>query len=237
MTPATPDHGHVAPVVLDVVNVTHTYPGPPETTALRDVSLSIRAGEFTAIVGPSGSGKSTLLHTMGALDHPTEGTIYIDGTNTGQLKDARLSALRGLSVGFVFQQFHLLEGLNAIDNVAAPLMYQGLSRSQRRKQARATLERVGLGHRLDHRPTQLSGGERQRVAIARALAGEPAIVMADEPTGNLDSNTSNDLVELLNELNRGGVTILIITHDLSLAAVCRRQLELRDGQLIADSSP
>lgn len=225
-----------APVVLDVVNVTHTYSGPPETTALRDVSLSIRAGEFAAIVGPSGSGKSTLLHTMGALDRPTEGAIYLDGTNTAELTDARLSALRGLSIGFVFQQSHLLEGLDAVDNVAAPLMYRGIRRSQRRNQARTTLERVDLGHRLDHRPAQLSGGERQRVAIARALAGEPAIIMADEPTGNLDTRTSNNLMRLLRGLNQSGVTILIITHDLGLAATCRRQLELRDGQLIADSA-
>jgi putative ABC transport system ATP-binding protein len=188
-----------------------------------------------AVVGPSGSGKTTLLHLMAALDRPTSGVVRVAGQVIGALSDRRVSGLRAHRLGVVFQQFFLLESLSALDNVAAGLLYRGVAGAERRRLARQSLERVGLGHRLGHRPTALSGGERQRVAIARALVGNPQVVLADEPTGNLDSVTSANLVTLLQALNRQGVTLVVVTHDQDVAGAMSRQVELRDGQVVGDS--
>jgi putative ABC transport system ATP-binding protein len=221
---------------LELDGVSRHYPGSPPIRALDDVSLSILAGELTAIVGPSGSGKSTLMNVIGTLDRPSAGEVRVDGTATSQMTDAGLSGLRAARIGFVFQQFHLLEGASVVDNVAAGLLYRGVARRGRRRLSTAALERVGLGHRLRHRPPQLSGGERQRVAIARAIVGEPAIILADEPTGNLDTATSASIMELLTRLHAEGATILVITHEASIAARCHRQITMRDGHIIADAA-
>jgi putative ABC transport system ATP-binding protein len=221
---------------LELDGVSRHYPGSPPVRALDDVSLSILAGELTAIVGPSGSGKSTLMNVIGTLDRPTGGEVRIDGAATTTLTDAGLAGLRAARIGFVFQQFHLLEGASVVDNVAAGLLYRGVARRERRKLSTAALERVGLGHRLRHRPPQLSGGERQRVAIARAIVGEPAIILADEPTGNLDTATSASIMDLLTRLHTEGATILVITHEASIAARCHRQITMRDGHVIADAA-
>ncbi|HZD23805.1 MAG TPA: ABC transporter ATP-binding protein [Acidimicrobiia bacterium] len=220
---------------LELDNVSRHFPGNPPVHALDGVSLTIQPGELTAIVGPSGSGKSTLMNVIGTLDRPTSGEVRIDGVPTTSMTDTRLAGLRSARIGSVFQQFHLLEGANLVDNVAAGLLYRGVARRDRRRRAITALERVGLGHRLSHRPPQLSGGERQRVVIARAIVGKPAIILADEPTGNLDSVTSVAIIDLLAQLHYEGATILIITHEPDIAARCPRQITVRDGQIINDS--
>ncbi|MFD4639926.1 ABC transporter ATP-binding protein [Lentzea sp. NPDC058436] len=218
--------------VLQIVDAVKEYAGG--VRALDDVSLTLRAGEAVAIVGPSGSGKSTLLNLLGTLDRPSSGTVLLDGHDISALSDRRLSALRGRRIGFVFQQFHLADGLSAIDNVATGLLYAGTARKWRTAMATEALTRVGLGHRLRHRPHELSGGERQRVAIARAVVNRPALVLADEPTGALDTTTGRAVLDLLLDLNREGTTLAVITHDREVAARLPRQVEIRDGRIQAE---
>jgi ABC-type lipoprotein export system ATPase subunit len=223
-----------ADAVLALRDVTKTY---GDVGALRGVSLDVAAGELVAVVGPSGSGKSTMLNIVGTLDRPTSGTVTIAGSDVDTMSDDALSLLRADHIGFVFQHFHLQSGATAAENVADGLLYAGTGRRARHRRAVDALGRVGLGHRVDHRPNQLSGGEKQRVAIARAIVGEPTILLADEPTGALDSASGSAILELLRELNDGGTTVLVITHDLELAASLPRQVRMRDGSVEHDSGP
>jgi putative ABC transport system ATP-binding protein len=225
--------------VLQLDGVSKEYPGIPPVVAIDGVHLTIHAGELLAIVGPSGSGKSTLLHVMGTLDRPTAGSVRLEGRDVTDCSDTELSRLRARSIGFVFQRFFLLEGSSAVDNVATGLLYRerGLTPAERRARAAGALDRVGLGHRLKHLPGELSGGERQRVAIARALVGRPALVLADEPTGNLDSAAGGRILDLLLELNAGGATIAVITHDREVADRLGRRVFLRDGRIENDVVP
>jgi putative ABC transport system ATP-binding protein len=221
--------------VLELDGVTKVYGEDPPVPALRGVSFSVRRGELVAIVGPSGSGKTTLLHLMGTLERPTSGRAFITGHDIARLTDGELAALRATQIGFVFQQFFLAEHSTLLENVADGLLYAGVSAGARRAQAADALTAVGLGERLNARPTQLSGGQRQRVAIARALIGAPAIVLADEPTGNLDSATGEQIMSLIEQLNDDGATIVVITHEHAIAERCPRRIQILDGRIVADT--
>jgi putative ABC transport system ATP-binding protein len=219
--------------VVELRGVTRSFGAPP-TVALAGVDLTVDEGELLAIVGPSGSGKSTMLNIIGSLDRASSGTVRIAGHDIGGMSDAELSALRAYTIGFVFQQFHLAEGVTALDNVAAGLLYTGLPARRRRERAQRALEQVGLGERVGHRPHQLSGGERQRVAIARAVVGEPQLLLADEPTGSLDTRSGTDVLEILRGLHSAGTTVLVITHDNDVAAQMPRRVHVRDGRIVSD---
>ena len=220
--------------LIELERVSKSYPGPPRVDALIDVDLAAAAGDSVAVVGPSGSGKSTLLHIMGALDRPSGGSVRLDGNDISGMSDKQLSGLRANLIGFVFQDFFLLSGTTALENVAQGLLYRGIATKERRERAAVALARVGLEERMDHLPTQLSGGERQRVAIARAILGNPAGVFADEPTGNLDSKTGAGIVDVLLDLNGAGTTVVVITHDREVAGRFGREVSILDGRIAAE---
>lgn len=222
-------------LMLELEQVTKTYPGSPPVAALRGVGLAVAAGELVGVRGPSGSGKTTLLHVAGTLDRASSGTVRVAGLDVSTLTDRELAGLRASAIGFVFQQYFLAEHQKVLDNVAGALLYAGVGQGARREAAAVALERVGLGHKLYARPTQLSGGERQRVAIARAVAGSPVIVLADEPTGNLDQASGAAILDLLDELNQAGTTIMVVTHDQAVAARMRRQVQVLDGRITSDT--
>jgi putative ABC transport system ATP-binding protein len=219
-----------APVV-EMIGVRRFFPGPPEVRAIKGIDLTIAQGEYLSIVGPSGSGKSTLLHLLGLLDNPTDGVYRLDGVDTMSLRERRRAVLRGQRIGFVFQSFHLLEHRTVLENVALSMVYVGVPRRERLARARVALERVGLAHRMEFAPTTLSGGERQRVAIARALVAEPSLLLADEPTGNLDSLMARQVLDLLEQINEMGTTVILVTHDPELARRARRNVHVVDGQI------
>ncbi|MEF3304984.1 ABC transporter ATP-binding protein [Paenibacillus sp. GYB003] len=221
--------------IIELTDIHKTYGrGEEEVRILKGVSLTVATGDFVAIVGPSGSGKSTLMNTIGLLDSPTSGTYTLDGVATEKLSDGQLASLRNKKIGFIFQQFNLLPRLTALENVELPLIYAGVGKSERRERARAMLESLGMGARVDHKPSQLSGGQQQRVAIARALAGSPSLLLADEPTGALDSKTGAEVLELMIQLNEQGNTIVLITHDLHIAESAKRVVSIRDGLIVDD---
>ncbi|MET3808740.1 putative ABC transport system ATP-binding protein [Nakamurella sp. UYEF19] len=220
-----------APVV-ELSNVSRSYPGPPEVRAVHEVNLRIDRGDYLSIVGPSGSGKSTLLHLLGLLDRPSSGTYRLDGIDVAELSHARRSTLRGAQIGFVFQAFHLLPSRTVLDNVMLSMLYQGISRARRRATAEIALQQVDLAERSSFLPTQLSGGERQRVAIARALAGRPSLLLADEPTGNLDHHNAIGVMDLFDELHAAGLTLAVITHDDEVSARAQRRVRIADGELV-----
>jgi putative ABC transport system ATP-binding protein len=234
--PAVPT-AHDGRAIIAIENVWKTYhPGDLAVHALRGVSFSVSEGEFVAFMGPSGSGKSTLMHIMGCLDNPTSGTYLLDGQDVSSLSEVQLARIRNRRIGFVFQGYHLLPRLSACRNVELPLVYAGVAPDERRQRALAELTKVGLAERVQHRPTELSGGQQQRVAIARALVTNPAVVLADEPTGNLDSQAAVEILELLSNLHRAGRTVVLITHDADVAAVAERVVQVRDGQISSDSA-
>lgn len=223
--------------LINISNIFKIYnPGENEVRALDGVSLDVNKGEFVAIVGTSGSGKTTLMNMLGCLDTPTYGKYYLNGEDVSKMKDKRLSVIRNRHIGFVFQGFNLIPGLNAMENVELPLVYRGMSRGERRKIATHALERVGLGNRIYHLPSQMSGGQQQRVAIARAIVAHPPIILADEPTGNLDSQSGKDVLKILKELNGEGHTVVLITHDREIAANSRRMVYIQDGKIIEDKA-
>ena len=225
-----------SPFALQLEQISKSYPGTPPVNALSDVSISVDRGEFLGIIGPSGSGKSTLLHVIGTLTRPSFGAVLIDGIDTSDMSDRELSGIRSKKIGFIFQDFHLLSGFTAIENVENGLLYSGVPARERKERSVEILKRVGLSHRLEHHPNELSGGAQQRVAIARALVHNPAFVLADEPTGNVDSKTTDSLMELMTSLNNEGTTVILITHDLEVAKICSRQLVLKDGYIETDSA-
>ncbi len=217
--------------LLELRDVTRSFPGPPEVQALKGVNLEVGRGDYVSIVGPSGSGKSTMLNLLGLLDRPSVGEYRIDGTVTGTLSEDERAAVRARRIGFVFQSFHLMPRRTVLDNVLMPMLYSGVSRRERESRARRTLDRVGLSHRTDFLPTRLSGGERQRVAVARAVVSTPSVLLADEPTGNLDAATSEEVMELFDDLRADGLTLVVITHDTAVASRADRRVRIADGRL------
>ena len=224
------DHSNPQPLV-ELRDVTRSFPGPPEVQALKGINLRVQTGDYVSIVGPSGSGKSTMLSILGLLDRPSVGEYRLDGTLTGALDENQRAAVRARRIGFVFQAFHLMPRRTVLDNVLVPMLYSGVPRAEREPRARAALERVGLGHRIDFLPSLLSGGERQRVAVARAVVGRPSLLLADEPTGNLDRSTSDEVLKIFDELHAEGQTLVVITHDAEVAARAARRVRISDGRL------